>query len=560
MTVERILKDFVASNDPAAIVLQGDWGIGKTFLWNKILKESPAKTGMFSDYAFVSLFGVDSLDSLKLTVAHAAAPTSDSNGVSGLLRWRWKVAKFIAGAAAVAPAQFGGSAISQAISALSFYTVRDRLVCIDDVERRGSGLSLLDCLGLVTYLVEQRGCRVCVILNSGQLDEKDAGVWNAQKEKVFIAELTYDPSVEQSADLGLSDAASEPWHPAAREAVLELGIKNVRLIRRIARSISLVLNAAAPRLPAVQRRIVRDTALLEFAHSGTALGAPSMQFVVANGSFTLAFNDMKVGRGEKGLEDVQRGWAVLLQRYGSYAKDELFQAIANSVSAGFPDVDSVRSATLVVENSQERDMLRDRFAKAWRLYHDFVSENADETLAAIEESWPLVSSFENPMNLVGVAEMLRRAGKAERASQFIDQWLAERADRPEELDVREMAPYGEIRDEEFLEKLKAFREQRREPVPLDFALTKIGLGELTDDVIGRVADCSAEELVRFLDDNPGRQLSGEILRCLQLSGSDRKVWEEASDRMREALLIIAKRSEWSANRIRHKFGVQLPSG
>ena len=52
---------------------------------------------------------------------------------------------------------------------LSFLTIRDQIVCIDDLERRGQRLAVGGVLGLVSFLREQRACKVVLILNDEAL-------------------------------------------------------------------------------------------------------------------------------------------------------------------------------------------------------------------------------------------------------------------------------------------------------------------------------------------------------------------------------------------------------
>ncbi|EAU1940231.1 hypothetical protein D6G06_25420, partial [Salmonella enterica] len=47
-----------------------------------------------------------------------------------------------------------------AIDAWSFMSVSDSLICIDDLERKGSSLELKDVLGLISLLKEQKKCKV----------------------------------------------------------------------------------------------------------------------------------------------------------------------------------------------------------------------------------------------------------------------------------------------------------------------------------------------------------------------------------------------------------------
>src|SRR4029079_6640006 len=55
--------------------------------------------------------------------------------------------------------------LSPTLESLSFLSIFDTIVCIDDLERKGATLDLRDVMGLVSLLREQRRCKVVLILN-----------------------------------------------------------------------------------------------------------------------------------------------------------------------------------------------------------------------------------------------------------------------------------------------------------------------------------------------------------------------------------------------------------
>jgi hypothetical protein len=56
--------------------------------------------------------------------------------------------------------------VGAVIQSATFLTVSKRIICIDDVERRGKGLRLIDVLGLISFMSERRKCKVVLILNT----------------------------------------------------------------------------------------------------------------------------------------------------------------------------------------------------------------------------------------------------------------------------------------------------------------------------------------------------------------------------------------------------------
>src|SRR5690349_6724256 len=67
--VQAEIARFLQSKEPEVIAISGDWGVGKTYTWNAGLAEVRAKKSYgLGRYSYVSLFGIGSLESLKLAV------------------------------------------------------------------------------------------------------------------------------------------------------------------------------------------------------------------------------------------------------------------------------------------------------------------------------------------------------------------------------------------------------------------------------------------------------------------------------------------------------------
>ena len=58
---------FLRGSEPEVLCITGDWGVGKTFLWQSVLNElsKTSKALLMTRYSYVSLFGLNSLDDLK---------------------------------------------------------------------------------------------------------------------------------------------------------------------------------------------------------------------------------------------------------------------------------------------------------------------------------------------------------------------------------------------------------------------------------------------------------------------------------------------------------------
>ena len=72
MTVERVnqeIEKFMLSDEPEIMAIKGDWGVGKTYNWEKtLLSAKKEKLIGLNNYSYVSLFGIDSLSKFKYAI------------------------------------------------------------------------------------------------------------------------------------------------------------------------------------------------------------------------------------------------------------------------------------------------------------------------------------------------------------------------------------------------------------------------------------------------------------------------------------------------------------
>src|SRR5689334_10262907 len=76
--VESEIRRFLSSEEPEVLCISGRWGVGKTFAWNRYLKEAQLqKTIALKRYSYVSLFGVNSLEELRYSIFENTINSAD---------------------------------------------------------------------------------------------------------------------------------------------------------------------------------------------------------------------------------------------------------------------------------------------------------------------------------------------------------------------------------------------------------------------------------------------------------------------------------------------------
>ena len=172
---KRILK-LVDTDSPCAIALTGKWGVGKTHLWKKIRDENK-EVFAGKKYAYVSLFGLDSLESLKLAIStevhtEAADDSLLNVDVSKHLK---KLFGFVGGgnAGTSGDMRFGINIGNKLVTNIIMSHLKNTLVCLDDIERKSDSLPMSEILGLVNYLKNERKCQVLMIMHDEESKDKE---------------------------------------------------------------------------------------------------------------------------------------------------------------------------------------------------------------------------------------------------------------------------------------------------------------------------------------------------------------------------------------------------
>lgn len=230
------IRRFLSTNDEETLCLSGHWGVGKTYTWQTILTTATnANEVGLKRYAYVSLFGVNSLDDLKLTIFENSdfllkEDASRAGQAKEAGNWLYRLSRKSTPIAGELP--LIGKLIKSG-GALFFSTVCDQIVCIDDLERRGSGLAVKDVLGLISFLKEQRRCKVALLLNENELDEAGRADFDSNLEKVVDVKLTFSPTAAESVTIALT--APGAANDRLKANCTRLGIANIRVIKKIER-------------------------------------------------------------------------------------------------------------------------------------------------------------------------------------------------------------------------------------------------------------------------------------------------------------------------------------
>lgn len=257
--IEKRLSDIIKTEDAFALALTGDWGIGKTYLWKKF-RDKNRESFSGKKYAYVSLFGLDSLESLKLAIATEVQTdtASDSPLNVDISKHFKKLFGFVGGGSVGASGdmRFGINIGNKFITNIIMSHLKDTLVCLDDIERKSDSLAMSEIMGLVNYLKNERNCQVVMILHDEESEDQE--YFNKHKEKVFDEILILDNSLSIIRNI-IDDDELLPIYENFYKA---LKVKNLRFYQRVQGMFNAITNNLHNELSTTSKRQVLSALLI----------------------------------------------------------------------------------------------------------------------------------------------------------------------------------------------------------------------------------------------------------------------------------------------------------
>lgn len=215
------LFEILTRKEPLAVTINGAWGTGKTYFWDKFSKDKLEGKKI----AYVSLFGKDSLQDIRKEIilqisvkdkhlSDIKEKIQDLKSTLGLKETDFNIG-------------LSGSFLSVAISLFEKKDFENVIVCFDDFERMSDKLRAKDILGLISELKEQKKCNVVMILNKDKLGDKKASL----DDKIIDYEFLFDPTPSESY-MAVKDCL-KAFTAYPEEYFNDKNITNIRIMKRV---------------------------------------------------------------------------------------------------------------------------------------------------------------------------------------------------------------------------------------------------------------------------------------------------------------------------------------
>jgi hypothetical protein len=569
--IEEQIAKFLNSDTPEVMAIRGKWGVGKTYAWDKFLKDTAKdKKVKLQNYSYVSLFGVNSIEELKYSIF------IDQKDIEDLEKYKknnffskQNTAK-VGGAFLQDISSFigAGNATLSASLAIASDIVSNSIICIDDLERAGEGLSTQSVLGLLSTLKEQKGCKIVLILNDEKLEKENNKLVKQRKkesndfgfkelrEKVIDKEILFSPTSQEACEIVLGkDDVSQQLFTLCQK----LNICNIRIIKKI--------DTLAKEMHEILRTRNFETTLITAAFSTLVLATcsyychdeetiqqgqekhniraiPPLDFLKIYKTEKDFFNRSSFQSKLKNPSQNKHPfcdadeWEKKLNAYGYASTDALDLEIIKSVKSGYFSESPLLEAAETSNNQILAKQRNQSYEQAWEIYHNSFANNEPEVAAALFEGCKLVLNNESLRNIHTTMCILRDIGYPDKADTLIDEYIktTEKIDDPD--DYRDI---GSLKDAKFIAALKkAYQKQNPERSFIDTVKYLSGKNGWSPKDTAIFARTSEDEYYDFYKNINDTQLTEWVKVCLQHGG------ENAS----KALIRIGEASQSPLNKHR----------
>ena len=198
--VESIL-DYVRSDyTDYAIMINGEWGSGKTYFWNNKVKnkiQSMQLNGKSYTTVYMSLYGISNLEEISKKIFIETTQLMDKNLKKFMNSSNQTTIPEYAKTGLDMANFFGVTQNGDRIDYKDFFSTDDKVLCFDDLER--ANVDVIDILGYINNFVEHDHIKTIIICNEKELSNKLKS--NNLEMKTFIATYLLD----KEGDLKTSD-------------------------------------------------------------------------------------------------------------------------------------------------------------------------------------------------------------------------------------------------------------------------------------------------------------------------------------------------------------------
>ncbi|MGR5389107.1 hypothetical protein [Vibrio crassostreae] len=530
---EENVVSFLKHKEKKVLVIKGKWGVGKTFKWNDIVDKHFSSLE-FSNYSYVSLFGLDGLKELQSGVFYnACAMKSDSksSAIKSNLKKVGNIAKNIPQV----------SKYANAISVIENSLIDDYLICIDDLERKSEKLSMSIMLGYVSNLTESSNCKVVLIFNDDTLTDKDKKEIDLYREKVIDLELEYSPNPTNNIDIEFRDHQ-------CRDLICEIfsseGLNNIRIIKHVKWNLDALMSFVESSEEAVRQDLLSTIAILTYVHHEP--------------SINIRANEIEriFSYSEKEETDKKLQKRISSLGYIYYADHE--SEIISYIEDGWMDEGVFIENILRLNQRQTENNISSRLTEVWGFYNNNFLSTSEDVIGGLE------GFLQEYLNSISVREFhpildtLSELKEDFEKSVWIDDFVTLNLDSDDPVLLKQLKTI--TTNPELIEQITRKENDINQHHSIYAVLSKIvknrGWNPEDEEYLG---NHSVDDIYEFLINDDSSDLMQVVRESTGIFSpiEGEKPRDVFGRNLHQALIRLSEKSKLDRYRIRHFFGIEI---
>ena len=189
--VESILDYIRADYTDYAIMINGEWGSGKTYFWNNKIRnkiDTLQLNGKHYTTIYMSLYGISNLEDISKKIFIETTQLMDKNMKKYMNATGQQSIPEYAKTGLDMANLFGVTQNGDKVDYSKFFSTDDKVLCFDDLER--ANVDVIDILGYINNFVEHDHIKTIIICNEKELSTKLKS--SNLEMKTFIATYILD--------------------------------------------------------------------------------------------------------------------------------------------------------------------------------------------------------------------------------------------------------------------------------------------------------------------------------------------------------------------------------
>ncbi|KVO24016.1 P-loop NTPase fold protein [Burkholderia ubonensis] len=421
MALTNIQKNFAAAIEDAqaqVVALSGNWGTGKTHLWEQYKKNSDIP--YIQKAISVSLFGVRTIHALKMKLLAVWAEGAEGDNKIGSI--------MTGGASAFAKILKGLHRSAEAVDDVVLLglpsLLRDAFVVLDDIERKHNLLEIDEILGFIDEFTAKHRTRFLLILNTDKLGDK--AIWEKFREKVIHHEIALEITSDDAFDIANVNNAST-YAAAMKRTNQVIGVTNIRVLSKAIAFIERLFKNHSVLEDKVQERFVPSAFLLCALHYNVLPDGPTFDYVLGFNSLVETAAATKKGSND---ETTQR-WSDLMDRLGLFKSDQFERVVATALRTGLIEYGALDEAIIAYQRPWQAQYAAKRVRD---FVHDYSWDHkkSDMDLSSEAKSMLDMAEHMDADTISALCSVVLQIDQSGIADDLVQRWLTTHNFTPEE--------------------------------------------------------------------------------------------------------------------------------